>query len=354
MRRLIASVVIASVALAAALVAGCGAEKSASAPKSEATKKGYGADRKMAAKDGKEAAGGQAPGGDEVARQDADAKPRKVIYTGSVSLVVEDFDEAKVRLTAHVKEMGGEVDRFELHPQTRHGTWTVRIPAGRADDFYEEIVKLGELRDCKLDSQDVTDAYYDAKSVLENLEKEEVAAQKMFERVEKNPNASHADLHATRNELARIRGEIHVLKGRLKRWDKDVAFTTYTVTLYDRRGYVPPPSPEFSSTIGRTFWGSVEALKSFGKALVLIAVALAPWLPVIALVVAAVWLLIRWASRSRPAPPSLPDAREDRRPRRQRREEEPQPVFEVVEEKAAEPPAEQKPAEPRREGPEGD
>ena len=45
--------------------------------------------------------------------------------------------------------------------------WTVRIPASKGDDFRKAIGKLGELRRSALDSQDVTDAYYDTRAVLE-------------------------------------------------------------------------------------------------------------------------------------------------------------------------------------------
>jgi hypothetical protein len=41
--------------------------------------------------------------------------------------------------------------------------------------------------------------------------------------------------------------------------------------------------PDFSSTIGRTFQGSLDALVLFGKGIVLMVVALAPWLVVLAL-----------------------------------------------------------------------
>src|SRR5262249_57162691 len=92
--------------------------------------------------------------------------------------------------------------------------------------------------------------------------------------------------------------QIDVRKGQIQRWDKEVAYTTYVLTIFDRRGYVPPESPEFTTTIGRTFYGSLDALKSFGKWLVLVIVALLPWLPVIAVVVVPSWLLLRRAARN--------------------------------------------------------
>ncbi len=65
---------------------------------------------------------------------------------------------------------------------------------------------------------------------------------------------------------------------------------------------VPPQTPTFANTIVSTFSSSLDALIGFGKGLVLIGVALAPWLPVIAAVVVPAWLVIRRHLRRVPAP----------------------------------------------------
>jgi hypothetical protein len=79
----------------------------------------------------------------------------------------------------------------------------------------------------------------------------------------------------------------------VKRWDKDVAMTTITVQIQDRKAYVPTTTPTFGTSIGRTFEGSIDALMSFGRGIVLVVVAVAPWLAVLAVPGMAAWLLIR-------------------------------------------------------------
>ena len=72
-----------------------------------------------------------------------------------------------------------------------------------------------------------------------------------------------------------------------------VAMTTVNLTFVERENYVPPQAQSFGTSISRTFAGSVEALQSFGRGVVLFAVAVGPWLPVIVVVVAPVWWTIR-------------------------------------------------------------
>jgi hypothetical protein len=94
-------------------------------------------------------------------------------------------------------------------------------------------------------------------------------------------------------------------------WDNLVALATVNVSLRERKGYVPPESPSFGKSIARTFSGSLDMLSAFGQTIVLVGVALAPWLPVIAIVAIGGWLFFR-RQRRRPVavaerePPSAP------------------------------------------------
>ena len=51
------------------------------------------------------------------------------------------------------------------------------------------------------------------------------------------------------------------------------------------------------TSVGRTFGDSVDLLADFGKGLLLFVIALAPWLPVIAVTVIPGWLLLRRLAR---------------------------------------------------------
>jgi hypothetical protein len=58
-------------------------------------------------------------------------------------------------------------------------------------------------------------------------------------------------------------------------------------------------APDFGTSVGRTFQGSVDLLASFGRGVVLTVVALAPWLAVLAVLAVPTFLLWR---RNRPVP----------------------------------------------------
>ena len=328
MRRLIAPLTLASLALALALAAGC-AEPGADRMKAGSARQPATPER------------GDGPVSDRKA--DKAEPPRKIVYTGNVSLVVEDFDRAEALMMACVKDHGGYVARSEVigEPgEPRHGSWTIRVPVLRSEEFRKEVVKLGELRRNALDSRDVTDEYYDTQALLKNLEAREAALREMYK--QKAASSRLSDLLEVDRELTRVRGEIDVRKGQIQRWDKEVEFTTYSLTMYDRRGYVPPESPEFRTRIGRTWHASLDALESFGKTVVLIAVALAPWTPVIVALVLPAWLLVRLARRRSPPPAHFVEER--RTPRRP-------PAAPVLE--AAEV-VDELPGQNRPEGPEGD
>jgi hypothetical protein len=229
------------------------------------------------------------------------ATPRKIIYKGRVDLVVDDFDKADQQLRQLIEEQKGYISKSDLHGtpgEPRYGTWTVRVPAGNLEAFMTALAQLGELRSSSLDSEDVTEQYYDMKAHMKNNQVEEEGLQKLY--LEKAGTGKLEDLLAVRREIGRIRTEIDQQQGKLKRWDKDTEYSTVTVTIHDRRGYIPPRSPEFTTSIGRAWHGSLEALTAFGKSLVLIVVALVPWLPVLAVVIAPFWLLARRWRRTRP------------------------------------------------------
>jgi hypothetical protein len=210
---------------------------------------------------------------------------------------VDDFGKAEAELMALVKDCKGYVARSDLHGTVgtpRSGSWTVRVPAPRFEDFAEAAKRLGELRRGTTDSNDITDAYYDLQAHIKNDETREEGLRQLYQSRAKDGKLE--DLLAVDRELSAVRGKIDAQKGHLQRWDKEVAFSTATVTMQDRRAYVPPVVETFGGSVGRTLSGSLDALAAAGKFLVLTAVALAPWLGVLFVLAAPVWL---WQRRRR-------------------------------------------------------
>lgn len=230
--------------------------------------------------------------------------PRKIIYTGVVDLIVEDFDKSEQEMRQLVADNSGYVDSSDVYNQPgapRSGTWTVRVPTKNFEAFLQALVKFGEVRKRTTNSQDVTDAYYDSAARLKADETEERSLLALLEKTQ----GKVEDILRVREQLRTVRGQIEQRKSQLQRWDKDVDLATVTVKLLDRRDYKPPVLPDFGGTVGRTFEGSINAMVIFGKAIVLTVVALAPWVAVLALLAAPGFVIWR---RRRAAAAHLPEA----------------------------------------------
>ncbi|HXG11562.1 MAG TPA: DUF4349 domain-containing protein [Gemmataceae bacterium] len=244
--------------------------------------------------------GGDAPANQFKAGGEAQPAPeqkpqsvaRKIIYTAHVELVVEDFDAAQKTLLQLLEEYKGYVAKSEVRgsPGTRRsGTWTVRVPVANFRAFLAALDSLGEPQRSTTDSQDVTDEYYDLEARLKNKRVEE---ERLLDHLKKSTGKLE-DILAVERELARVRGEIEQAQGRLQKLTKLTELTTVTVSLQERKDYVPAASPSFATTLGRTFTGSLDVLLTCGKGLLLAAVALVPWLPLLAVIAVPTWLFVR-------------------------------------------------------------
>jgi hypothetical protein len=281
---------------------GCGADTGIreAAPRASKKDKSASKDGVLASKPDEEPVQGEPAGG---LQKPAEQKPRKIIYIAQVEVIVEDLAQAEEQLKALIQEQKAYVAKSDMRGSPgspRSGSWTIRVPVDRFDAFMEAIAQIGELRHSRTDSDDITDRYYDLKAHLKNNEVEEEGLQKLY--LEKSATGKLDDLLAVRRELRNIRGDIEQQKGQLQRWDKETEYATVTVDMHDRKDYVPTTAPSFGTSISRTFSASWDGLLSFGKGIVLVVVAVTPWLPVLAVFALAGWLGIRRANRRRPHP----------------------------------------------------
>jgi hypothetical protein len=232
--------------------------------------------------------------------------PRKIVYTAEVQVIVEDFPAADAVLKKLLKEHHGFVAKSELSGsagEPRIGTWKLRVPVDEFEDFVQAVAGLGVPQKNSTDSQDVTEEYYDLDTRIKNKKVEE-------ERLRKHLDQSTGKLDeilAVERELSRVRGEIEQQEGRLRLLANLAALTSVTVTIQEIKNYVPPQTPTFAARVINTFFNSLLLLVVFGCGVVLVAVALAPWLAALLVVAVPVWLIVRHR-RSRTIPPTVTPA----------------------------------------------
>ena len=244
------------------------------------------------------------PGADETENIDPISQQRKIIYTAQVSLVVADFAKAETRVAELVKRFGGyiaesNVDRTQGSQRT--GKWVVRVPVDKFNEFLDAAVEIGVPETRHTNAQDVTEEYVDLEARMANKKEIERRIIKLLE----DRSGDIKDVIAVENELGRVREDIERMEGRLRYLANMTALTTVTILAREQQNYVPPQAPTFTAQIGQTWSASIQSLKETAEEVVLLAVAVAPWMPVLVVVLAP---LVWFVRRRRKRPITLPGA----------------------------------------------
>lgn len=222
----------------------------------------------------------------------ARAIQRKIIYTADVTLTVERLPEAEKALMTLLQRHRGYVASTDVsgtQGASRAGTWKLRVPVSEFTAFRKELERLGELQRMHVDSQDVTDEYYDVQARISNKQVEE---KRLLEHL-RNSTGTLADILAVERELSRVRGEIEQLQGRVKLLANQTELTTITVSMTEVQQLIPTHGTSFGSEVARTFNESVRVMQAAGKGITLAVVALSPWLLLMLVIATPVVLVIR-------------------------------------------------------------
>jgi len=282
-----------SIALVALALAGCGGEGyngSAPAPTPQGSASAPGAP-------GTEASAGEASGAGTSATSSsvilaAASVPRKIIYTAEVEMTVEDLNGSGKKLLALVQRHRGYVASTEVGGAPgapRRGVWKLRVPVGEFDTFRSDLEALGAVQTSHLDSQDVTEEYYDVAGHITNKQVEE---KRLLDHL-RHSTGTLTDILSVERELSRVRGEIEQLQGRLRLLANQTALTTITVTLQEVREFVPTRGTSFLAEVNSVLQGSLGNMREMMKVLVLAAVALAPWALLLGIIAAPLIVLGR-------------------------------------------------------------
>lgn len=217
---------------------------------------------------------------------------RRIIYTANVELAVEDFSGVSERIIALVKQFDAYVANSGLSGssgENRRGTWTIRVPVARFDEFVGAAKGLGELIKVDTSSHDVSEEYYDVDARIRNKSKEE---ERLLKLLEERPGKLE-DVIAIERELSRVREELERMQGRMRVLADQTSLTTVELSIVEIRDYEPPQAPTLATRVRRTFGDSLASLQMAGEAMLLAAVGTAPWLPVAIVVATPIYIFAR-------------------------------------------------------------
>ena len=238
---------------------------------------------------------------------------RKIIYNSTVQLVLKktSLEKFETDIEALIKKhkaykSNGTFKRNQ--GENRSGMWEIRVPADQYADFLTAVKKLGVPEEVQENTKDVTAQYVDLEARITNQKRLEERILSVLDEVKGKIN----DVLQVEKELARVRETIERLEGQMRVLKDKVTMATLTVHVREDKDYVPPQALSFGDRIGEIWGKSIDALVAFAKSVVLVVVAIFPWLLVILPPLYIFYRLVRrWiAKRFANTPPVL--AEEDK------------------------------------------
>ena len=187
---------------------------------------------------------------------------RKLIRTGNVSLEVQSLSDAEEKIAAWAKSLGGYV--------TNANTWemgagfTVRVPSSRFDEAMAQAGNFGRITNRSVNSQDVSDNYYDMKS---RLETKYILRDKLTSYLSQAKDIK--DLLEIERQLNSVIEDIESTESRFKRLSGQIDYSTIYINMSfehgkDEGGIILPDVKEswneFVSNIIAFFWGLLKVL----------------------------------------------------------------------------------------------
>jgi hypothetical protein len=169
---------------------------------------------------------------------------RIMIYDAYIRLDPKyEFDSTISHLTNIAKKYNGFVLNYY---QSRV---VLRIPPDKLNIAMEEISTLGNVSQKSMSGNDITNEYHDLKLKLDNLEKTRDRYLEILKKADSVPTILEIE-----KELERVRNNIELIKGQLKRYAHLIEYSTLTVDLEQKDTVRPGP-------IGWIFYGLYHGIK---------------------------------------------------------------------------------------------
>lgn len=214
---------------------------------------------------------------------------RKIIRNGSFALTVKSFDAFFAELQQQVSSSGG----FVAQVQANRGSGTVsaaqiivRVFPDKVDAFTSWLRGQGTLTSEHLTSEDITEHYFDLQARLQNARRFETRLLEML----RTQTGKLQDLVLVEEKLNQIREQIEQFEGKVRLYDNLSGLATLTLSVRVEEHYVVSNPPTFAETVAATWRHSTRNLREFLEALALVAVAVAPWIPLISVLGILIWI----------------------------------------------------------------
>jgi len=233
---------------------------------------------------------------------------RMVIRSGNISVNVESVDKAAADIRQMTESSGGYVENsqidnvtvpqvpvYDAGSETREATqkyanMTVRVPETRFEDIFNNIKGMGELVSENMSGSDITAEYRDTTARVDNLKIQEQSLQQLMAKAK-----TVDEILKIESELNRVRTDIDINTGNLKRWDNLVQLSTIHIYMRELKPE-ELKSVDVPGTWEKAYQGFIKAVNNvvegFQKTLIVLVAAI-PYLFVAGVIAAIGFLAAR-------------------------------------------------------------
>ncbi|GID94444.1 DUF4349 domain-containing protein [Amorphoplanes digitatis] len=265
----------------------------------------------------KGAAEAPAAGAPEAPREDADSQgkdqtaqapnlavdQRSIIYTGSITVRVDDVNISAARASGIATAAGGFVsgDKRNSGSGSSDASLELRVPTDKFSTVVTQLAELGDEEQRGINTEDVTEAVIDLDARIATQKARVESGRKLLAQAK-----SLNDLVMLEREVATREADLASLEAKKRRLADLTSLSTITVILLDPEAVANQPKedgpPGFLAGLENGWKGLLTSL----GVLVTIIGWLLPWLIAIGLPAWAIVLAYRRYRRSHPASPPRP------------------------------------------------
>ncbi len=230
---------------------------------------------------------------------------RKIIKTFSLSAETKEFDAATTSLNTLITQNGGYVESMSSNNQSlngsghfeRYASYTIRIPAEKADAFVSAVGGLFNLTSNRAEVEDISESYYSIEAKLEELQVERASLLDILESTE--TKADYSLWLTVHQRLSEVTQQIAVYQGQINRYDSEVTYSTVYLTLDEVLSYSDTDEDSFWTRLGNSFVGGWQDFLSGVQAFCIWFVGAIPAFLVIALIATGTVLIVKRVRRSK-------------------------------------------------------
>lgn len=156
---------------------------------------------------------------------------KKLIYTFSYDFQTINYQESISMLTNLVKSHNGYIETSQIDTfaqNKKHGYYTIRIPKDSSEAFQKALGNLGVLTNQSMSSEDVTKAYNNLETNIKILETKQARYIELLQKAE-----SMEDILTIESALTDVEGQLKYLKEDLMRYDSDVNYNFFKISILE-------------------------------------------------------------------------------------------------------------------------